>query len=191
MFVTHSSVLPALALAASVLQPVAAAAQSAVPGNLVPAGVEPFLSLHAEGTQNYVCIVGPSGFAWAFFGPQATLFGDDGQQVTTHMLSANPDESGAARPTWQHSADTSRLWAAPIASSGDPAFVAPGAIPWLLLRIVGDEPGPTGGTTLGGAQFIQRIDTAGGIAPATGCGMASDIGRKALVPYAARYVFFR
>jgi hypothetical protein len=179
-------------LAAAIHRPAAVHAQPAVPGNIaVPAGAEAFLSLQAEGTQNHVCTVGPSGFAWTFFGPQATLFDDGGQQVTTHMLSANPDEDGAARATWQHSTDTSRVWAAAMASSSDRAFVAPGAIPWLLLRVVGDQPGPTGGAALGGTRYIHRIGTVGGIAPAAGCRNAADIGRKALVPYEARYIFYR
>jgi len=70
------------------------------------------------------------------FGPQATLFNEHGQQVITHFLSPNPDEAGTARATWQHSRDTSAVWARAIASSSDPAFVAPGAIPWLLLELV-------------------------------------------------------
>ncbi len=163
-----------------------------VPASLeVPAGQAPFMTLHAEGTQQYVCAVAPGGFAWIFFGPQATLTDEAERQIATHYLSQNPDEGGAARPTWQHSGDTSAVWAAPVASSTDPAFVAPGAIPWLLLRVVGARPGPAGGATLATTSYIQRVDTAGGIAPPTGCRNASDIGRKALVPYTTAYVFYR
>ena len=62
----------------------------AVPGNLeVPDG-NPYLMARAEGTQNYVCLPTSSGYTWTFFGPQATLFGDGGQQVTTHFLSPTP-----------------------------------------------------------------------------------------------------
>ena len=167
-------------------------AQGSVPAGLaVPAGHTPFLTTHAEGTQNYVCVLAPGGFAWQFHGPQATLVDDATTQVATHFLSPNPIEGGAARATWQHSADTSRVWAAAIASSTDPAFVIPGAIPWLLLKVVGQQAGPGGGTGLSGALFIQRINTAGGQAPPTGCKTAEDTGRKALVPYATDYVFYR
>jgi hypothetical protein len=162
-----------------------------VPANIeVPAGVQPFLLAGAEGTQNYICVKSTSGFVWTFFGPQATLFIGN-QQVLTHFLSPNPDESGAARATWQHSADTSTIWAAAIASSSDPEYVAPGAIPWLLLKAVGDEPGPTGGDILTGTAYIQRVNTAGGLAPVTGCKNAKDVGKKALVPYSTEYIFFR
>ena len=167
-------------------------AQVPVPAGLaVPAGYQPFLTTHAEGTQNYVCVAGPGGFRWLFHGPQATLADAAGTQVATHFLSPNPLEDGAARAAWQHSDDTSRIWAVAVASSSDPAYVAAGAIPWLLLRVVGQEAGPDGGTALSGALYVQRVATAGGPAPATGCKSAADVGRKALVPYATDYVFYR
>jgi len=163
-----------------------------VPANLeVEHGNTAFLIGHALGTQNYICLLAPKGFAWTFFGPQATLFGDDGQQLTTHFLSANPDENGTLRATWQHSEDTSAVWAKAVANSTDPAYVVPGAIPWLKLQAVGVEQGPTGGMALFGTTFVQRVNTTGGIAPAAdGCRHAGDIGKKALVPYTADYVFY-
>jgi hypothetical protein len=157
-----------------------------VPANLeVPDGNIPYLMARAEGTQNYVCVPTSSGHTWTFFGPQATLFGDGDQQVTTHFLSPNPDESGTPRATWQHSGDTSTVWAV----ATDFSVVTPGAIPWLLLRVVGSE-GLNNGT-LTATTYIQRVNTAGGIAPVTGCKSAKDTGRKALVPYTTDYVFYR
>jgi hypothetical protein len=67
----------------------------------------------------------------------------------------------------------------------------PGAIPWLLLEVVGADAGPTGGTGLTETVFIQRIRTSGGLAPATGCDHALDVGAKALVPYTADYLFYK
>jgi len=148
-----------------------------------------FLRASAIGTQNYVCLPAASGFGWAFFGPQATLF-RSGTQVTTHFLSPNPDEGGLPRATWQDSRDTSRVWANAVASSSDPRFVRPGAIPWLLLE-VGAEPGPAGGTRLAKTSYIQRIRTSGGVAPATGCDEAPNVGARALVPYRTEYLFYR
>jgi hypothetical protein len=164
-----------------------------VPANIAaPAGNTPFLIGHAYGTQNYICLLAPGGFAWMFFAPQATLFGDNGQQLITHFLSPNPDEDGTPRATWQHSQDTSAIWAVAAASSTDPVYVTPGAIPWLLLRVVGAEEGPAGGSTLSATTFVQRVNTSGGAAPAAkGCAQAANIGRKALVPYTADYVFYR
>lgn len=163
-----------------------------VPGTLeVEAGNRPFLIGHAIGSQNYICLPSGGGFAWTLFGPQATLFNDDEDQIITHFLSANPDEAGLPRATWQHSRDTSAVWAMMTAQSADPNYVAPGAIPWFLLKVVGRDEGPDGGRRLTPTTFIQRVNTAGGVAPATGCAVPADIGKKALVPYAADYVFYR
>ena len=151
---------------------------------------------HATGTQDYVCLPCPatsptctaSGFIWTFFGPQATLFDDDDEQIITHFLSPNPDEGGTPRATWQDSRDTSAVWAfAPSANQ----FVVLGAIPWLRLQVVGTQSGPTGGDRLTATTFIQRLETAGGIAPTTGCSAAAAVGKTALVSYEADYFFYR
>ena len=175
-----------------------------VPPDLqVPAGNKAFLEGHAVGTQNYICLPCPnattpeamcpnaSGFAWILFTPEATLFNDDERQIITHFFSPNPFENGTIRATWQHSRDTSTVWAMTIASSSDPNFVAPGAIPWLLLQVVGTEPGPTGGDRLTRSTFVQRLNTSGGIAPSTGCAQSTDIGKTAFVPYTADYFFYK
>lgn len=163
-----------------------------VPGNLVvDTAYKPYLRLHADGTQNYICLATATGVAWTFLGPQATLFDDDLDQVVTHYLSPNPQESGLARATWRHSRDTSTVWAAAVETSTDAAYVAPGAIPWLKLQVKGAQLGPDGGGALARTAFIQRIDTAGGVAPATGCASTANIGARAFVPYAADYVFYR
>jgi len=78
-----------------------------------------------------------------------------------------------------------------IASSSDSNFVELGAIPWLLLEVVGTEPGPTGGDRLMRITFIQRLNTSGGIAPLTGCDTSEDIGNRALMPYMADYFFYK
>jgi hypothetical protein len=146
---------------------------------------------HAVGTQNYICLPSGASVAWTLFGPQATLFHNDARQMMTHFLSANPVEDGTLRATWQHSVDTSAVWARALASSTDPAFVASGAIPWLLLEVVGAEGGPTGGERLTVANYIHRLNTVGGVAPATGCSVATDIGKRMFVPYEADYFFYR
>jgi hypothetical protein len=183
----------------------------AVPGNLrVLPGNVPYLAGHARGTQNYVCMACPNaitpaekcpapGFAWAFIGPQATLFAvDDGddEQIITHFNSSNPAEAGKERPTWQHSRDTSVVWAnnsvPPAESSTDSEFVAKGAIPWLLLPAAGTQVGPDGGDKLAKTTFVQRLETAGGVAPdASTCAAPADAGKKALVPYTASYFFYK
>lgn len=168
-----------------------------VPGDLeVPDGYRSYLGGHAVGTQNYVCTTNPAGptgpaIGWVLFGPQATLFSDDGAQLMTHFLSPNPDEGGTPRPTWLHSRDSSAVWAKLVQPSSDPAYVAPDAIPWLLLEYAGVEAGPKRGTRLAHTRYLHRVNTVGGKAPATGCADEVDIGKKSLVPYEADYFFYR
>lgn len=165
-----------------------------VPANLeVPAPNESFLLGRGIGTQNYVCQPGRSlgQVEWSLFTPQATLFSSEGTQLTTHFFGPNPIENSlVVRAAWQDSVDTSTVWGQVTASSADPNFVAPGAIPWLLVQVVGAQAGPTGGTTLLSTTFIQRLNTVGGVAPSTGCDRPKDIGRRAFVPYEADYFFF-
>lgn len=162
-----------------------------VPGNLeVEAGHVPYLMLHAVGTQNQICLPRTSGvgLGWTLFGPQATIYDGRGEQALTHYLSPNPEEGGVLRATWRHSKDTSAVWALATATSSDPNYVAPGAIAWLRLQVVGTEDGPTGGDRMSRTTFIQRVNTVGGAAPSTDC---APLGAKLFVPYEADYVFYR
>jgi len=170
-----------------------------VPANLeVPSGNTVFLAGRAIGTQNYVCLPAPSGVAWTFFNPQATVFFDAklfgiaiDHQIITHFLSPNPAEKDTARVTWQSSEDSSAVWGKAAQSSTDPGYVAARAIPWVLLQAVGTKAGPTGGDTLAQTTYVQRLNTAGGVAPQTGCADATNIGATALVPYTADYFFYK
>lgn len=178
----------ALTLALTVLLPQSARAGKAeppdVPDNLqVPPGNRLFREGHAIGTQNYICL--STGWASPAYGPQATLFNDEDNQIITHFLSPNPDESDTPRPTWQDSFDTSTVWGNPIPDATDTPD--PTAIPWLLLKVVGVAEGPTGGDTMTGTTYIQRVNTTGGLKPTGSC----DEGDKALVPYTADYFFYK
>jgi hypothetical protein len=138
-----------------------------------------------------MCLPSDSGFVWVFVGPQATLFNDNDRQIITHFLSPNPEEQDTARATWQHSRDTSTVWAKQIASYPNPNFVELEAIPWLLLEVVGKDLGPTGGHRLTKTTYIQRVHTSGGLAPTTGCTQASEVRTRAFVPYTADYIFYK
>jgi hypothetical protein len=37
---------------------------------------------------------------------------------------------------------------------------------------------------------IHRVNTAGGVAPSTGCSESENVGAKAFVPYTADYFFY-
>ena len=186
----------------------ASSSQAATPGGItpppLPAGMAPvpdgnelFLGTHAVGTQNYVCQPSGAGVAYVLFTPQATLFGADGAQIITHFNSPNPDEpntdpkvvapQGTIRATWQFK-DTSRVWAK-IHQPNGAVTVKQDAIAWLLLDAVGHQ--PTGGGKLSETTFVQRLNTSGGLAPATGCSSLADVGNKAFVPYTADYFFYK
>ena len=180
-----------------------------VPPDLeVPEGNKVYLEGHAVGTQNYICMACPNaitpaekcpatGFAWAFLGPQATLFdpnegNGDSHQIITHFNSPNPEEAGQERPTWQDSRDTSTVWGNNTFPPAKSATVQQDAIPWLLLPMKSTEPGPRGPGRLTDTTFIQRLNTDGGVAPeASTCAAPSDAGKKALVPYSADYFFYK
>ena len=199
--VTVVVITTALESSIAVAQPATGGGLTAppVPANIqVPVGNTLVLKGQAEGTQNYICLPSVSGFSWTFFSPQATLFlkfkwfgGDIRQQIITHFLSPNPAENGTPRATWQSSLDTSAVWAKSLESSSDPNFVAAGAIPWLLLQVVGSQRGPTGGDMLAHTTFVQRLNTSGGVVPSTGCSQSPNVGTTALVPYTADYFFYK
>jgi len=187
-------------------QPVRAAHDEDVRPPRVPAllqvedGNVVFFVGHGVGTQNYVCAPSATsitGFAFSLFTPQATLLDRDGDQLTTHFFSPNrdprvgPPEAGTIRATWEDSRDTSMVWGSIAQQSSDAEFVRPDSIAWLLVKKAGAAPGPNGGDRLTKTTFIQRVNTVGGLAPASGCSTFGDAGRKAFVPYAADYFFYR
>ena len=179
------------------------AAPPAVPGNIqVPAGNKLFLVGHAVGTQNYVCVPSGTSVRFVLFTPQATLFDEAGEQLTTHYFGPNPAEPNmdpkvtsayTIRAAWQDSKDSSTVWGKvnPGNSSSDPSYVEPGAIPWLLVTIAGRQDGPSGGDRLSVTTFIQRLNTRGGLAPSTGCTSLGDLGNTAFVPYTTDYYFYK
>ena len=176
----------ALLMALMVSQP--ARADRSTPPNVptiiqVPAGNQLFRVAHAVGTQDYICL--STGWAPRAYGPQATLFDDQTEQTLTHFLSPYPAGSENFYPTWQDSRDTSTVWASPV--DGASYTPDPTAISWLLLKVVGDETGPTGGDRMVGTTYIQRINTSGGLKPTGTCAE----GAKALVPYTADYYFYK
>jgi hypothetical protein len=162
-----TSCLGAIALVACASQP----AGIAVPANLVPTGEQAVERLNARGVQIYECRnkVGGSGTEWVFVAPEATLYDTQGAPAGRHY----------AGPHWE-AADGSRI-VGTLKSRADAPLA--GAIPWLLLsaRSVG------GPGRLAKITSVQRVNTAGGAAPATSCDAAS-LGRTERVPYTADYI---
>lgn len=158
-----------LALAACTSTPPAA-----LPPQLMPAPQETLaLVVPARGVQIYECRQAhPSApHAWAFVAPEAELFDTRGQTIGRH----------GAGPYWR-AIDGSSIVGTLKQRADAPT---PGAIPWLLLSTRPD--GPQG--LFSRVTSVQRINTAGGLAPDTGCSRETA-GAAARVAYSADYHFF-
>ncbi|HTT62056.1 MAG TPA: DUF3455 domain-containing protein [Bryobacteraceae bacterium] len=173
-----------------------------------PAGNVAYLLGHATGTQGYVCLPSGDGASWTVNSsrPQATLFvnvaGGFSQQILTHFLSpdTNPNQYAPSplpfgSATWQSSFDSSVIWGNKLQSINagtDPSCPTDGAIPCLLLQVIGSQNGPTRNHgILTNATYVQRLNTSGGSAPATGCAASTDVGSQVLVSYTADYYFYK
>lgn len=148
------------------------AAAQQVPQQLQPpAGEQLLLQVHAKGDQIYTCKADGAQFNWALKAPDAQLFDKDGKPFGKHF----------AGPSWE-ATDGSRVTGKAVANAPSPD---PDAIPWLLVNIVSHE----GNGALARATSIQRLNTKGGKAPASGCD-AAHAGHELRVPYTADYVFY-
>lgn len=152
-----------------VLCPAVAAQQ--VPQPLqAPAAERVLLEVHAKGDQIYSCKAAGTQFIWTLKAPDAKLFDKDGKPFGKHF----------AGPSWEAN-DGSRVTGKAIAN----ASPDPDSIPWLLINIINHD----GSGVLSPASNIQRLNTKGGKAPASGCD-ASHVGQEVRVPYSADYVFY-
>src|ERR1700704_5171222 len=145
------------------------------PDNLkVPAGQTLSLVSPATGVQIYECSVAktdPAKFEWAFKAPEADLFDLSGRKTGKHY----------AGPTWE-SDDGSKV-AGEVKARDDGPDANP--IPWLLLS----AKTTSGAGVFGRTKSIQRLQTAGGKAPAEACDRAQS-GKRARVAYGARSCFY-
>jgi hypothetical protein len=136
------------------------------------AGEELVLVARASGFQIYVCRADAEGKpAWILRAPEAQLFDQQSNSIGRHF----------GGPTWQHN-DGSQITARMAAKVDAPAG---GTIPWLLLTVTGH----TGSGALSGVTTIQRINTAGGLAPVEGCS-AANIEAEFKSSYTADYYFY-
>lgn len=146
-----------------------------VPSTLTPPDSAVFLfEYEAQGDQIYACEAkpeDPTTFAWTFKAPEAELRNARDEVVATHF----------AGPTWQGS-DGSTVVGAVLERADAPSK---DAIPWLLL----EAKSHTGSGAFSTITYIQRLDTEGGIAPATGCD-AAHADAEVRVPYEATYAFY-
>ena len=139
----------------------------------VPAGQMQRMATTGVGEITYECrekkdMAGQ--FEWAFVAPVATLYAADRKVVGKYY----------AGPTWE-SADGSKL-------TGKQLAVAPAAAGSIALQLVKAEPA-MGTGAMQGVNYIQRLNTKGGVAPSASCD-ASSKGQRQQVAYEADYVFY-
>ena len=145
----------------------AGAAMADMPAAIGAPDATPIITLHAEGAQIYECKTADDGkLAWAFREPIATLI-LDGKTVGRHYTG----------PIWEH-VDGSSVHGKAVAS-------APGAtgsdVACLKLEVIGRR----GTGALADADFVQRINTSGGMLR----GPCERAGALRSAPYSADYVF--
>lgn len=170
---TATTTLTSLLLAACASSPSMGAKELAVPAAIKAADTEKLAFVWgATGTQNYECRANASGaMAWAFVAPEAQLLAN-GANVGSH----------GAGPFWM-ALDGSKTIGTVKARADAPSKTD---IPWLLLTM--KSTGAPG--KLANITSIQRINTVGGVAAATGCAVAADAGKQSKIAYTADYAFF-
>lgn len=127
----------------------------------------------AAGVQIYRCRPVPqaSAYAWTLVAPEASLHDELGAVAGRH----------SAGPTWE-ATDGSVITGTVLARVPAPDG---GDIAWLLLRATTVHDG----AALHRIAYVQRLNTHGGIAPATGCSAAS-VDAEVRVAYTADYWFY-
>ncbi|MDD2661538.1 MAG: DUF3455 domain-containing protein [Methylococcales bacterium] len=136
-----------------------------------PAGYSPVLTAHAKGDQIYQCTLNKGEYAWETKAPDAKLFDAKGNIVGNH----------SAGPLWEYK-EGSRV----VGRVVNKVDMAPGkAISWLLVEVVSHK----GDGLFSNVDFINRVNTQGGLPPASGCD-ANHLGGEKRVAYTADYVFY-
>jgi hypothetical protein len=163
-------VVLALTLAAISLAITAVPSLAAKPEHIplelqVPDGHRLVLSALGRGVQIYDC---PAG-AWVLREPAAAIL-RGGRTVALHY----------AGPTWQSVKDGSKV----VATGARVVVAAPHPerdIPWLRLETTGTGPG-----LFEQVDYVQRLETRGGVTPTGAC----QAGASVAVPYTATYNFW-
>src|ERR1700675_983729 len=136
-----------------------------------PANEQLLLQVHAKGDQVYTCKSEAAQFTWTLKAPDAQLFDKDGKPFGKHF----------AGPSWE-ATDGSRVTGKAVSNAPSPDA---NSIPWLLVNVVSHD----GTGVLTRATTIQRLNTKGGKAPASGCD-APHPAQEVRAPYSADYLFY-
>lgn len=161
----------ALFIVSSALVALSANAQQPPQQLQPPANERLLLEVHAKGDQIYTCKEDIDRYAWTLKAPEAQLFDKDGKPFGKHY----------AGPSWEAN-DGSKIVGKATANA--PSRDA-NSIAWLLVTVVSRS----GQGILARVTSIQRLNTKGGKAPASGCDEA-HAAQELRVPYSADYLFF-
>ena len=128
--------------------------------------------LAARGVQIYTCTAATPDAApvWTLKAPHAVL------SKTVEVAAIH-----FAGPSWQ-AVDGSLVTGVKLTAAPSPDATA---VPWLLLKALTNA----GAGIFSDVTFIQRLNTEGGAAPATGCD-AAHLDAQVLAPYRADYFFY-
>jgi hypothetical protein len=130
--------------------------------------------LSANGTHLFQCkaaLANPNVYGWYFVAPDATLF--EGTR-----------SAGSHRAPGQFESDSDRTTVTGVVRATQPG--GENNLPWATMRAI-----PMGeGGMFAGVTTIQRVNTSGGVAPASGC-TAASAGDEARVQFSADYYFYR
>jgi len=141
----------------------------------VPAGNRVAMETVGAGQITYECRTKKDmagQFEWVFVGPDAKLMDRSGKVVGRYY---------GPPATWEHN-DGSKVTATQLA-------IAPAAAGNIPLQLVKANPA-TGNGAMTGITYIQRVATAGGVAPAAPCTPATK-GQKQIVQYKSDYIFYK
>lgn len=146
------------------------------PASLMPAGEREVERFATRGVRTYECRAkqaDPSSAVWAYTGAESDLLDAQGKPVGRHTFP----------PAVWELTDGSKLTGGEVRAR----VSAPesNSDPWILVstRSTGGE------GRLSKVTSLQRLNTFGGVAPATGCDTKS-IGSKQRVSFTADFVFF-
>jgi len=155
----------------SIVLSLASAAQQ-VPQQLQPAASESLIfRLQGKGSQIYTCKMDGAQFAWVLKAPDAQLLDKGGKVFGRHF----------AGPSWEAN-DGSRITGKAVANAPSPDA---DSIPWLRVNVVSHD----GDGLLSRITTVQRLNTRGGKAPASGCD-AAHASQEIRVAYSADYLFY-
>ncbi|MCU0569847.1 MAG: DUF3455 domain-containing protein [Oculatellaceae cyanobacterium Prado106] len=140
----------------------------------VPAEQQLLMKVYAEGDQIYTCQAkadSPNTYEWTLKAPEAELYDEQGQQIGTHYVG----------PSWELNDGST------VVGQLKTRVDAPDTndIPWLLLEAKSHE----GEGLFSRVNWVQRINTSGGKAPATGCDRNHQ-NAEVRVGYSSDYYFY-